>query len=285
MAQGCGNGELDDGEECDDGNAVDGDGCNVDCVISGQELWTYTLNGLLNEGDAATALAIGGEGSIYVAGKIVNESDDDVWVAKLDPDGELLWASTYAGEGGGNDRAEGIALLGDNVFVAGQLNVGNGADAFLLGMDAKTGEALGAPEVYDFSDGGRDVFQDLVASPSNELILVGNSGTPGQEYPLIAFASGDGVVSDWANYADDGIGSLYDITLAGDHAIVCGNQGSFIQQVAIVRTLDAATGEPIGDSETFFPGAGWLYTGFKCLLTEDDTALVIAGGIHLEDTT
>ena len=27
----CGNGTLDTGEECDDGNVVDGDGCNSDC--------------------------------------------------------------------------------------------------------------------------------------------------------------------------------------------------------------------------------------------------------------
>jgi len=29
----CGNGILDPGEECDDGNNVDGDGCNAECLI------------------------------------------------------------------------------------------------------------------------------------------------------------------------------------------------------------------------------------------------------------
>lgn len=30
---GCGNGVLEEGEECDDGNGVDGDGCDADCLI------------------------------------------------------------------------------------------------------------------------------------------------------------------------------------------------------------------------------------------------------------
>lgn len=30
---GCGNGEVDDAEDCDDGNVVDGDGCSAMCVI------------------------------------------------------------------------------------------------------------------------------------------------------------------------------------------------------------------------------------------------------------
>jgi cysteine-rich repeat protein len=29
----CGNGIVDAGEECDDGNAVDGDGCSADCIL------------------------------------------------------------------------------------------------------------------------------------------------------------------------------------------------------------------------------------------------------------
>src|SRR5262245_33144671 len=29
----CGNGRLEPGEECDDGNAIDGDGCHHDCTL------------------------------------------------------------------------------------------------------------------------------------------------------------------------------------------------------------------------------------------------------------
>jgi cysteine-rich repeat protein len=35
----CGNGEMDAGEECDDGNDVDGDGCDNDCTWSCERNW------------------------------------------------------------------------------------------------------------------------------------------------------------------------------------------------------------------------------------------------------
>jgi cysteine-rich repeat protein len=44
----CGNGELEPGEQCDDGNAVDGDGCEADCAFTPVELCG---NGMLDEGE------------------------------------------------------------------------------------------------------------------------------------------------------------------------------------------------------------------------------------------
>ena len=41
----CPNGVVDPGEECDDGNDLDGDGCNRDCFPSAQELWSHDVSG------------------------------------------------------------------------------------------------------------------------------------------------------------------------------------------------------------------------------------------------
>ncbi len=40
----CGDGLVDPGEDCDDGNDIDGDGCNVDCVVSGSVRWSTEFN-------------------------------------------------------------------------------------------------------------------------------------------------------------------------------------------------------------------------------------------------
>lgn len=37
----CGDNVLDPDEACDDGNAIDEDGCNADCVVSGSLLWSW----------------------------------------------------------------------------------------------------------------------------------------------------------------------------------------------------------------------------------------------------
>lgn len=41
----CGDAVVEGDEECDDGNDVDGDGCNVDCVPSGSIRWTLVWDG------------------------------------------------------------------------------------------------------------------------------------------------------------------------------------------------------------------------------------------------
>ncbi len=41
-AQACGDGMVEGEEACDDGNSVDGDGCNADCRPSGELRWTYS---------------------------------------------------------------------------------------------------------------------------------------------------------------------------------------------------------------------------------------------------
>jgi cysteine-rich repeat protein len=44
----CGDGLLDDGEECDDGNNMDEDGCSADCII---EILAECGNGILEQGE------------------------------------------------------------------------------------------------------------------------------------------------------------------------------------------------------------------------------------------
>ncbi|MBM3228534.1 DUF4215 domain-containing protein [Candidatus Pacearchaeota archaeon] len=47
----CGNGLLETGEECDDGNLINGDGCSAQCKIEENETETYCGNGILESGE------------------------------------------------------------------------------------------------------------------------------------------------------------------------------------------------------------------------------------------
>lgn len=72
----CGDGSLHLGvEECDDGNRNDGDGCDADC---GRRLWTAVV-----PDSDALGLDVDAEGNAVVCGTRV--------VAKVDPDGRILW--------------------------------------------------------------------------------------------------------------------------------------------------------------------------------------------------
>jgi cysteine-rich repeat protein len=80
----CGDGIEQATEACDDGDEVNGNGCNVDCLVSGSELWTQILDG----GGFAQAVAVDDEDGALVAisgGLLQN----------IDANGALGWDATY----------------------------------------------------------------------------------------------------------------------------------------------------------------------------------------------
>ena len=65
----CGNAIVDAGEDCDDGNSQDGDGCNADCRASGSTQWTMTIASEAGT-DAGRAVVFLGGGDIVVGGEV-----------------------------------------------------------------------------------------------------------------------------------------------------------------------------------------------------------------------
>lgn len=60
----CGDGIVDPGEDCDDGNDEDADGCNLDCTESGSQLWEYEFLA----GFEGRRVAVGPDDRIHVLG-------------------------------------------------------------------------------------------------------------------------------------------------------------------------------------------------------------------------
>ncbi len=96
---------------------------------SGNHLWSMKTGG--SAFDGAWGLALDGSGDVYVTGifesatiafpngpTLTNTGNADVFVAKLSgADGSHVWSKSASG--GGYDRAEGIAVSGNNVVVGG----------------------------------------------------------------------------------------------------------------------------------------------------------------------
>jgi cysteine-rich repeat protein len=153
----CGNGVVDPGEDCDDGNDIDGDGCNNGCTESGSPVWLYQYTNhrlydvVVNDNlDLVVVLwrGIGADGEhlIWVRAQTgglrwsdtigdplashvfmdsagsyvaVGHVDTHLWMRKYASDGDILWTRTH-------EDAEGIsgydaAALGpdDELIVSG----------------------------------------------------------------------------------------------------------------------------------------------------------------------
>ncbi|MEM7160106.1 MAG: hypothetical protein AAF799_45130 [Myxococcota bacterium] len=91
----CNNGQLEPGEDCDDGNPVDADGCNTDCRISGSIAWSVEF-GSDDDSTEAFAVAVDSLDFIAVTGsQFFPQSESfDYWVRRIDPDGVEQWVDT-----------------------------------------------------------------------------------------------------------------------------------------------------------------------------------------------
>jgi cysteine-rich repeat protein len=176
----CGDGVVNGPEACDDGNPQDGDGCNVDCVESGSEVWTRGYGGEDAGNARARGVAVDGSGNVIVVGEeFVVGQNADVWLRKYTPDGEVLWSRGWDGPSSGDDIAYAVAVTpeDDYVVTGEQYVAGDGADIFVERW-APDGESL-----WKLSHSGASGLGDRGFG-----VAVADDGTiavTGEEYKLI----------------------------------------------------------------------------------------------------
>ncbi|MEM6991777.1 MAG: hypothetical protein AAF721_14820 [Myxococcota bacterium] len=129
VGQQCGNGVVEGDEICDDGNAINADGCNIDCRASCTELWEdHTLGEADGLGDALWGLSVDGAGNVVATGRRPTATEGwNIWLVKFSPDGTLLWQQDIDAFGG-DDEGHGVATdSGDNIILTGFVE-GNGGN-------------------------------------------------------------------------------------------------------------------------------------------------------------
>jgi len=101
----------------------------------GKQVWLAEYNGPYGRMDTACCLAVGRDGSVYVAGKSLSEdSAFDICLLKYDKAGRQVWAERYNGSGNGADSAVAVAVNHDgNIVVTGySLGAGTSRDMVIL---------------------------------------------------------------------------------------------------------------------------------------------------------
>ena len=130
----CGDALTGPGEACDDGNPINGDGCNTNCVVSGTPLWTQTYNGPASGADFWAAVKADPTGNVYVVGGSPTANQGyNIVVRKYDSTGAIVWTDTYNGAANGEDVGEGITVdAAGNVIAIGYETVtGQGKNIWL----------------------------------------------------------------------------------------------------------------------------------------------------------
>lgn len=169
----CGDGVVDPDEACDDGNDVDGDGCNRDCVVSGSILWTT----MLDDTPCLGALVVDSEGILYASH--VDSMNDEVVSMFESSDGSLrntislphgLWPA-------GSRFASGITLTGTPAATPDDRIVVQRRDA--------DGDMTWEQSLEDPTEGSRSVTATAVGPDGSVTMVVGVSLDPDGRYDMI----------------------------------------------------------------------------------------------------
>lgn len=174
----CQDGTADPGEQCDDGNDVNGDGCNRDCRVSGQLVWQTSFGSGFGQVEQAFGVMPGADGSALVSGYVSADETGtrDGWLGRYGPAGAIAWEYTLSGPGGGNDEIRAVADDGaGNLYAAGYTNgpTGQGNDAWVARFD-ETGMLVWST-TFNGPDSMTDVYDAVAIDGDGNLVLGGYS--------------------------------------------------------------------------------------------------------------
>ena len=100
-------------------------GQNADIWIAkydsgGNQQWSRTYDGGSPHADGGRDIAVGEDGNIYAAGVVyTSDGHDDVWIGKLDTNGNFLWTDIYDGPSHKTDYGADVAAGAGGVYVVG----------------------------------------------------------------------------------------------------------------------------------------------------------------------
>jgi uncharacterized delta-60 repeat protein len=191
---------------------------------AGVEQWVQRYNGPGNDYDVANAIAVDGQGNVYVTGISRGSTTFyDYATIKYNSDGDTIWVRRYDGPGNSDDGAYSLAVDGQgNVYVTGY-SVGSGI--YLDYATIKYNSAGVEQWVAGYNGPGNsdDVARSLAVDGQGNVYVTGISrgSTTFYDYATIKYNSagveqwvqrynGPGNGSDWAySLAVDGQGNVY----------------------------------------------------------------------------
>ncbi|MBD3232208.1 MAG: T9SS type A sorting domain-containing protein [candidate division Zixibacteria bacterium] len=134
--------------------------------LDGNVLWTASYDGIAQEADAATAIALSQNGNVYVTGNAKKAwYDDDIAIVKYSSDGEQIWARNFTDYDTYNDFAKDLDTDDfGSVYVAGSI----GNDAVLIKYDPN-----GSVEWTRLIDSGdTDSGEKVIVAPDGYIRLL-----------------------------------------------------------------------------------------------------------------
>lgn len=182
----CGNAELDDGEECDDGNNEEGDACHADCTNAFEIVWTNLHDGASSSFDSANDVWIDDADAIFAAGyETLPMNGNDMWIQQYMPDGSEGAVFSY-GDGVDDDFCNSIAIApAGDLLCAGAVTSMTDLDVVTIRVgtdlsDLSLVERFDGPGMGPGANDDFDIGRAAVGTDDGGFVVVGHVAVDGQ---------------------------------------------------------------------------------------------------------
>ncbi len=226
----CGNGVLDDAEQCDDKNLTAGDGCSPECEVSGTVIWARTMDG--DTSGSGHSLAPFTNGDLAVGFVVVLDGAAVPGVWRIDPDGAVVWTWAFPDAGWTSAYTWGLDVAGNGanqrigVAVDGDTG-GSNAGVAMLDAQGSLLWSLIEPQVVLFA---------AALQPAGPMYVAGYDVSQGGvviEYSL----DGDETGRTFGEpYTPEG-GFAFDLVVDGDVVYTAGRYGAPEPQLAFLGAV------------------------------------------------
>lgn len=145
----------------------------------GEVVWTEVST--TAGGDACYGVTVDDAGNIYVTGYESPAGNEDIFVAKIDSDRNLVWADTYSGSGNQDDVGHGITVDDEgNVYVVGYEYVpGEDRNIWVRKYD-KDGKVVWTKTHHGGAPGGRDYGYGVAVDKEGNVYVCGSEQVTGE---------------------------------------------------------------------------------------------------------
>ena len=217
----CGNGRIEGDEECDDGNEVDGDGCNRDCVASGSVRWSLSHAGAAAADDRIGSIIIRSTDIVAVGREGVGGDEDRGLFLVALLDGTLDDVIVESGPNDGYERPIGAVGIDDDEIVAvgRQHDAADNEVAWIARYDSDLDPVWSV-------QGEPGVFNDVAYDGRSLLAVAGRAGATPTRVGMLAIWDLDGVDLEVVTDEIDP-SRARDVTFAGGVPFVAATQGDW----------------------------------------------------------
>ncbi len=173
--------------------------------ITSRLVWSAPLNGLLQ--GSGTAMCIDAAGYPFVTGYSRNQAgDEDIFTARLSPDGQVLWLERYNGPDSNDDYGVGIALdnAGNCVVTGSSYSPATHNDIVTIKYSS-AGELLWISR-YNFPFNSDESPAGLAIDHGGNVYVTGSSIHPSSSYDIATLKYNANGNLQWVRFYD-GLGS------------------------------------------------------------------------------